>query len=289
MDSTHCFTCERCQYSSKVKSNLYRHLSRAKACKPINETTNISTNILLDQLRKKYEVIERYECRYGCGKTYRYRNSMYVHAQSCKKKNCDTVVDNEVMTCIKDLSDRFQREIKEIKDLVVDHSNVTVINNNNSTTSTNNTNVIINLRDFGNENLDYVMLNDDLLNRVVRARNMHALIREVNFHPDHPENHNVYASKDTFLVREDGEWTELDEEFFTMQAFSAYYKIIDFKLKKDGKHVFWFDRLYDDSKDPDDVKIMSESIKDAIMYFSTETDKCVHVSEPLLTDSIKCN
>ncbi len=77
------FSCNRCNYTTKTKANLIKHLRTKAICKSEND---IDRNIQLQELTTKKET--EFKCD-KCRKSFSFTTSMYRH-----QKNCNTFVDD---------------------------------------------------------------------------------------------------------------------------------------------------------------------------------------------------
>ena len=153
--------CEKCNFKSKLKSNLLRHL---KTSKHIENVENKKEKFICDV----------------CNNTYKHRQSLYNHQMICKNKNTqcveykqnneynsiletiqkvfgisndkNVIIENPMLECMlkKIVKDAIQEALPTIltNSNNISNSNNTIINNNNNTIDSNNT---INIQVFLNE------------------------------------------------------------------------------------------------------------------------------------------
>ena len=152
-----------------------------------------------------------------CGKNFNHKSSFEKHEN--RKISCDSTIANDNNSC--NLCNKIFKNYKSLYSHVKSNkcqttkSKITNILNDNSTT--NNTNNTINnnnmkvdgnvkLVKFGNENLSYI--SDDLFKSILGRgfKSVEELVDHSHFHPDHPENHNIYIAniKNDYVVIYDG-------------------------------------------------------------------------------------
>jgi hypothetical protein len=81
------YVCQRCGYSTELKSHLVQHLSRKSECSPT--LSNTPAKDLLQELNKPKS--KRYHCSF-CEKTYAHRSTKSTHQSTCKVKIPDKVI-----------------------------------------------------------------------------------------------------------------------------------------------------------------------------------------------------
>lgn len=175
--------CECCHMQFKTKTNYNRHLETRRH-------NQLASNITT------------YVC--ACGKKYTYPQSLYGHRRSCAvyQNSKDNNVEPEPtgMQEMKQRLDQYEKEREEMKAqiamLLESHGtssgNTTNIDTQNNIENQNIEQTInININAFGKENVDY--LDDaaiaDCIGRVYKS--VPAILREIHFNPEHPENHNI--------------------------------------------------------------------------------------------------
>jgi uncharacterized C2H2 Zn-finger protein len=212
------FECIRCGARFIRISHYTSHKDRKTVCRPI-----LSQEIPTDTNYKQIDAT--FACT-TCGETFADHNSLKRHV--CKHaaffNNVSNILQNmnehikkqsEEIQSVKNDVKTSQEELKQqlfskLDSAIVsrpnhDPSNFNLVNNN-----------ILNL-DFKIENnkdsKDFIS-NDrkyHLLNRGMNA--MPFLVKDVNFDPEHPENHNMYISNNktkTAQVKENGVWVKRD-------------------------------------------------------------------------------
>ena len=104
------------------------------------------------------------------------------------------------------------------------------VGNNNNNTHIENQQINIHINNHGKENLEYIT--DEYLSNLLKIpyRAVQKLIKNIHFHPQHPENHNVkitnkklpYAS-----VWEDDKWIVKDKKEVIEDMVDKSYNMID--------------------------------------------------------------
>ena len=166
------YECKICNKIFDRKSNYLSHTNRKISCD------------------KQIVKNKSNECKH-CKKLFSSSKSMYRHVKSgaCKNNN-DSIVNIEKIN----------------SDINVNIDNST--NNTNTNNTQNNMNVDgdVKLVKFGNENLSYI--SDDIFKSILGRgfKSVEELVDHSHFHPDHPENHNIYIAniKNDYVVIYDG-------------------------------------------------------------------------------------
>ena len=104
-------------------------------------------------------------------------------------------------------------------------SNINNLTQNITQNITNINNINIILRNFGDENL--ACLSDDICIGSYMFNDVITLIREMNFHPDFPENHNLDFTEDIIRKYLNGKWINTAWEKGIMELIMAKIKFIE--------------------------------------------------------------
>lgn len=237
------YICKRCGYSTKIKGNLKNHFRRKRPCKPIIK------DISIEDLKKEFDIeIETidiksnheetcekiFTCEY-CSKEFKHRQSKFTHQKKCEYKDKNIMINffKEQLEEMKKREDNLKEEWKqerikmklEIENLL---EKVSTNNITNNTINIKEQNIILN--NFGNENIDY--LKESYFNFLLKApfSSVPRLLKDLHFHPNHPENHNVkitnkklpYAS-----VWEGNKWNLRDKNQVIENMVVKGFNIID--------------------------------------------------------------
>ena len=161
------YECKKCKKEFTNKTKFERHSKRTFPC-------------VSDTMDK-----QNLQCLI-CNKTYKSVRYLYSHVKNCEEKN------NQ----------------ENGKKMYIDNSKT--LNDNSTTNNTLNNNMKVDgdvkLVKFGNENLSYI--SDDLFKSILGRgfKCVEELVDHSHFHPDHPENHNIYIAniKNDYVVIYDG-------------------------------------------------------------------------------------
>jgi hypothetical protein len=195
-----CYTCPRCHYSSKIRSNLYRHLRSVKACDTIY--SDIEREQVLNNIR-----IPKSDSCHGCticGKQYVTRQGLHWHL-----KKHEAPVEDKVIAVLRQEIEELKKEMAAAK-CTNQIQNIHTQNNCQTQNNIQNQqNIIINA--FGNEDVSYISSRSDFKQFMIKCLKMrHAglceYISSKHFHEDHPENHNIRKlnKKDNIIEYHDG-------------------------------------------------------------------------------------
>ena len=146
-----------------------------------------------------------------CSKQFRDKSTLFRHLN--RKKDCSSQIANNDNIC-KQCDKKFKSYMclyNHVKNNTCSVPSVTNIQNNtNNTNNTINNNMKVDgdmkLVKFGNENLSYI--SDDLFKSILGRgfKSVEELVDHSHFHPDHPENHNIYIAniRNDYVVIYDG-------------------------------------------------------------------------------------
>ena len=246
------YICKRCGYSSSIKGNLKNHFNRKRICKPILKDIEIlvlkkdfQANLASDNeiivkykntLEKELDEVncdKLFKCDY-CGRDFKHRQSKFTHQKKCDGKDNNTIFVylKEQLEEMKHRENLLKEEWKEEKiqmKLEIESLLEKVGNNiTNNTINIKEQNIILN--NFGNENIDY--FHHKYFNFLLKSpfSSVPAFLKDLNFHPNHPENHNVkitniklpYAS-----VWEGNKWNIRDKKQVIENMVVKGFNIID--------------------------------------------------------------
>jgi hypothetical protein len=193
------FICGRCEHSCKRKSDLKKHLQNVKVCEA--KTSDVERSVLISQLERKYNE-NAISCQW-CDKKFNHASNYSTHKKTCKKRPILEDHDNSQNGNEKMISELLNvlKSIDSTMKTLQSNTNTTnpIVNNNCNNTY----NIIgqqnVNINAFGNESLSHIT-NDKMMS-YIKNRDIVELIKEVNFNPTVPENHNVKritSSKDYY-------------------------------------------------------------------------------------------
>jgi hypothetical protein len=220
------YTCNSCQYSTKLKVDYERHLKTKKHQKNSSNVALCSPNVALCSLNvafseKKAKPKKVYECKY-CKKILQHHTSLSRHIKYSCKQNKDedlkelarlfnekekkmNAKDNELMQLIKDKDNQMENMQKQIDKLT---NKLQIQNINNGTVNNNNT---INIQLLNHADTDYSHLTPNDYMACINSCNkcVKTLIEKVHFNPNKPENMNIYLSNikgKYVMIYKDNEW-----------------------------------------------------------------------------------
>ena len=196
-----------------------------------------------------------YMCEY-CLKTYTTNSNLYKHYPRCKMKR-DTLLQNKQLEKEKEEWVEERKELYEHINKLIDKAGPTInnIHNNQIQNNQNNYNSsmiedssgspkhikpTIQIRDFGNENMDHITHDfcKELLKEPYSGPNK--LVRAIHFDPDYRENNNVQAtnrkSNITSVVRK-GKWVYMNKRTLLNRAFIKTNQILDDCYDKEKENM----------------------------------------------------
>lgn len=187
--------------------------------------------------RKKSCTDTEYICK-KCSKKFSSYSTLYKHTKKdiCSKIDVPSLIDNS----------------RTLNNKTINNS----INNNNNIGVDGDVKVV----KFGNENLSHI--SSDLYKQILGRglRSVQEFIEHSNFHPDHPENHNIYIAniRDEYLVLFDGfKWSvtdrdELMEDIIYARSDYLLVKFNELSHEMDPRDVLKFENFMK-RRDDDDV------------------------------------
>lgn len=220
--STQEFLCERCHYTTSQKGHLARHLTKNKVCSPTHH--DVSREQLLQQLDiKAYSKNKCFACD-CCESRFTDLSNLNRH------KKTKHTTRNEPSTSTTN---------------AVGIANTTIQGNNNTANITNN--ITIELREFGNENIDHILSNFQFLYDCFYSRDIGKLIEYIYADPAHPENQNVRLQNQRMKLMEkflNKSWKTQDMDDMLQQLVDRGYSILANHKRKNEDDIK--ERLFED-------------------------------------------
>lgn len=220
--------CPRCGYTTPRKDLFLGHINRQKLCEAL------LSNVSLDDIRKEFEPKEkRFKCE--CGSSYTHQSSYYRHKKICRglsnNNTCPSLIGG------------------------------TSIGINNGTINIQQ-NIVVNVKNFGRENLSHIESNNQLLRSCLMSKDVKRLIENIHCDKTHPENHNVRikSTKNNFMeTYVDGKWIVTDSEDTLTDLIQNGYRIMRMYSHKNRQNLSreeeeydevmaWLESIYDDKK-----------------------------------------
>lgn len=150
-----------------------------------------------------------------CNKTFKRKWHLSRHLSTCKNKKHNELMLIENNNKISEM----EKEIKQLKEVIDNKSNITNINTTtNNTTNTNSNNTII-INNFGYENIEHLS-KQYLLNLFTKThRAIPLLVEKIHFDPKHPENQNIKLTnkKEPYVkIMKNNKWQLVDRKMCYM-------------------------------------------------------------------------
>jgi hypothetical protein len=217
------YLCNCCNFDTKLRSNLNRHLTTKKhntnLINSLHKTTNIQTSlippsILLnfgDNIEEKPSILlnsskKKNNCCNFCNRNYSRLDNL--------KRHLDTGCKVQIK-----IEKEKEKDIKYLKDTLDTLINGNISGNNNKINNYNTTNIqqnnTINLNVFGSEDLS--MLTDEFKKELIKGpfKMMSKLMETVYFNNKYPENHTikmVNKNKELMKVHNKDGWKLVDKK-----------------------------------------------------------------------------
>lgn len=216
--------CDRCGRDFKKMDNLRRHLNRVYICQPI------LADIPIESLRAKYACKKGvYACE-NCGKVYKTSSGKCKHKKTCLKqdKEKDKIIQ-EKDTLLKEALAKIDKEQQsrekleeQVKELLLQKQCVQNITNNN---------FIIQINNYGEENMDYLRNDANFLQKCVECpmQSIQKYLDAVHFNKDHPENSNIKLTnlQSPFMdYFKNGNWSKIEQRVLIPKIIHKSVKVI---------------------------------------------------------------
>lgn len=193
--------CPHCPFETPYRHVLKKHLQRKRPCTCASADQSSGGEPPSDSHVRGRPKADTTCPR--CGKVFSRHQHMMRHMATCAPAPPaeSTPGVQELQARVTELEELCRRlleaQLRHTPVTSVTTNNNTTTNNNNTTTNittTNNnttTNISYNINALFNEDISYI--SEEALETLVRQQNMGVvkMIRDVHFHPHHPENHNI--------------------------------------------------------------------------------------------------
>lgn len=221
------YECERCHYSTNVRTHFLNHLKKKNVCP--NEFSNTSPEDILKKCCEIWETPRQYQCP-QCEKSFSHTSGLYRHKKQLHLNTISQSHNNTNSLNTTNTSSSYN---------TTNISTTNTASNNTTTTTENHTNShntlqnpVFNINIFGEERLDYILQDSDLLTKCLKAAitdGLPNLIEKIYLNKDVPENQNVKLKREhhpkqmsVFIQDEDDE----DSQWKAKEANEILDKII---------------------------------------------------------------
>jgi hypothetical protein len=265
------YTCARCDYSTKYKNDMRRHLTSKKQC--VSKYNNaLSQSELLLQLYPKKDDEKKFICT--CGKKYSYNESLSRHQKDCTTHKEHKYIISTV--------NKLENEINVLKK-EQQHHIITTNNNSNNITINNTMNNMIVVKDFGDEDLSH--LSPKFIENClgVMSMGMKELTKVIHLNINKPENHNIKVTniKSPYVsVIKDGKWIykEKDEALSDLiwkenQILKNHYEDNETDIKRKWtEHKLEYVKRWLDNMDDENPELWSRLKKEIFLILVNNRD-----------------
>lgn len=179
------FCCDRCGFETCTKKHLIQHLNRKIPCEPV--LSNFSQNELINAIVSREIDTTTSYCQY-CNKSFNTRQGKSRHQIICKRKqDQSSEVLCSLQRAIQELSNKIKTQESMLSSQNIHNSTIT---NNTNINSNNKTNISfkIDMREFGNENME--ALPDRAIRDNIIFLKFIDILEMLHFDDDFPENRN---------------------------------------------------------------------------------------------------
>ena len=281
------YKCELCDFSSRLQSNYFRHLTTNKHINNEDKYSEATINDLekgqkTDKkghfFKKKGQKKDKKRIKIGkgtdniceyCDKEFSSRQTLLRHEKKyCKiKESLQNKI--ELQNDIIRKMDEEMKEYRKDKDKLYDHIGELIKKAGNTTINKNTTNNTINLNSYGKEDLSHIT-NSFKTNLIKGPFGMiPKMIEAVHFNDEKPENKNICypnKKKNTIKIFKEGKWKYYNKEELMEEIMENNYYILDvhYDEKKDNVLNNIQKKRYRDFKDRYDSGKLDKETKDEI-------------------------
>jgi len=205
------FKCQRCHKIFSKKINLQQHIERKNPCELVKKKLLIQEAPI--ELTSNNTIKKDFQCQF-CHKYYSTNGNLQRHLHDFCKFNQNNKINVQNASTI-------------------NNQNAPTFNiNNNLDNSTTNNIVVLN---FGHENLNYI--NEKYLHSLLKKPylSVNEIIKNLHFHPKHPENHNVFIKNRKnggIYVMKNGKWILTQKKPVIEHMVEKGYNIIEYHYDK---------------------------------------------------------
>ena len=263
------YECLHCNFSSKLKTDYKRHLKTSKHKRLLEETAPLKKNIPnipqnIPILAQNIPILEPKNSKFSCifckSSFSSFSNKRRHELHRCKKNpNYVNGIIESKNKQIKQLEKERNKMKKEIEKLLL-------ATNTTNITNSNNTNNVIIVNNYGKENTNY--LSDEYLKKLLDKPfdGIQNLIKNIHFHPNHPENHNVKITNKKMpyaLVWNDKIWETRKKKEVIEDLVDKGYMILDTTneiIEDENKKFKSFSNKYDNGDYKEEIEKETEMI-----------------------------
>ena len=231
------YTCEMCNFSTKIKTHHKRHLNTNKHKNNLKEIMEIDCTMSQNEPKRannEPQFDEKYKCDY-CEATFKTMPIKRRHENYRCKNNTESMLKKENLK----LKNEKQLLYKQIEKLI-DKAGNTTINNTQNNMQTNN----IKLNSYGNEDMSHIT--DSLKTQLLKIPfgMIPKLIEAVHFNNEKPENKNIALTnkkENKIKIFSNDKWIYKDKDQTITDLVDGKYFILDMhynELNKDGSINF---------------------------------------------------
>ena len=249
------YKCDRCGFVTIHKFSIMKHLRKTLICDALLldiSRDKIIEKIEIDSLKKD----QKFKCKF-CPKTLTTRNGIYLHQTKCKYKdnpyqnnidinantttatnattptntNTTTVTATNTNNALLNIdnieeTDFYQKLLLKLKnDLTFDKINIGTQNNaQNIIQFTTN-----NMYSFGNEKIDYISKDKDLLGNCFINRDIPEIVKQIHFSQEYPNNGNIRLKNNdekSNFIEVYSEGSAAVDNFLSFIVFFSFFMIL---------------------------------------------------------------
>ena len=285
--------CETCHKSFKSEYLLNKHKNSKQKCvntldkdDELNNLLRLKHNIIcrITKYKKIAENESDSYCMY-CKKTFSTKGNMLCHQnKSCnvyiklntEKKELEKeieMVKNKFNNIIdKNANNTENNTVNKTQTINMNANTINNITNNTNNNITNNNNVVINVINYGKENLDHITTKElvQMLNK--RKDGFYKFIEKIHFDKEKPEYHNVYIPdirRKQAMIYKNDKWMIGDRDTIIDMIKDDKILLLDNKVNElndlipeNTRRIY--NNLYNDLSEKDDK--LEKNINDNIKY-----------------------
>jgi hypothetical protein len=229
------YECEKCHKLFTLKGDYTRHLNKKKPC--IKKSTTIPH---ITPKNTDLHVEDKLVCNY-CHEKFSRSDSLNRHIREyCKVKKSDDDTKEQLLQKLLNEHENMKQRIQTLEEKNKEYQKIINTQNNTQNINIKDSTINFNVSPYGNEDTSFI--SEETFKKIINKgfNSVPALVDEIHFNKNKPENHNIYISNlrdDYVLVFDGNDWNLETKESVLTNMYYANSDILELKFKE------FFDKL----------------------------------------------